>query len=63
VASLNAGADLILFGGGDTTGTRLTRRVLRTVNHAVDTGSLTRRTLIDAAQKDLKLKHVQLCSA
>ena len=61
VASLAAGADLILFGGGGTTGTRLSLDVLDRVTHAVAHGDLARSRLVDAAAHVLALKQVDLC--
>jgi len=61
IASLNAGADLVLFGSGTSQGSRPSLHLISALTHAVARGALSRSTLIDAASRILHLKRVAVC--
>lgn len=61
IASLNAGADLVLFGSGTSQGSRPSLHLISALAHAVSRGVLTRQTLINADRHIVQLKRLTSC--
>ena len=61
VRSIEAGADLVLFGPND--GVQTTSEIIAAVVAAVSSGAITQTQLNDAVQQVLTVKGVQLCGA
>ncbi|MFZ0325242.1 MAG: glycoside hydrolase family 3 N-terminal domain-containing protein [Actinomycetes bacterium] len=61
VAALRAGADMVLFGTGTEDDPRLTHMTVRAITRAVESGSILRRRIQDAAEAVLSAKNINLC--